>query len=111
MNAQPRPEFLAIGNAIGQRILEIAAHVVVRLHGHDVRPIGEQEQVAGNLQVMRPRVVSASEEADRLGVARIRRIQNRYSVAEHVADVKMPAVEHDLNAVRPSAKIAEGQMT
>jgi hypothetical protein len=55
--------------------------------------------------------VSAREEADRLQVAWIRRIENRYSVAEHVADIQMPAVEHDLNAVRPSAKIAVGQMT
>ena len=111
VNAQARSEFLAVGNTIGQRILEITADVVVRLHGHDIRPVGEQKQVVGNLQVMRPGKVSASEEADRLQVAWIRRIQNRYSVAEHVADIKMPAVEHDLNAVRPSANIAVGQMT
>ena len=43
VNAQARAEFLAIGNAIGQRVLEIAADVVVRLHGHDVRAIGQQE--------------------------------------------------------------------
>ena len=103
VNAQARSEFLAVGDAVGQRILEIAADVVVRLHGHDIGAVGEQKQVAGNLQVMGPGEVSAGEEADGLQFARIRGIQNRDAVAEHVADVKMPAVEHDLNAVRPSA--------
>src|SRR6266851_5077522 len=60
---------------------------------------------------MCPGNVSAGEEADRLQVAWIRRIENRYSVAEHVADIKMPAVEHDLNTIRPSANIAVKQMT
>ena len=111
VNAQARAEFLAVGDAIGQRILEIAADVVVGLHGHDIRPVGQQQQVVGNLQVMRPRKVSAREKAHGLELARIGRIQNRDAVAEHVADVKMPPVEHDLNAVRPSADIAIGQMT
>ena len=66
VNAQAGSEFLAIGNAIGQRILEIAADVVVRLHGHDVRAVGEQKQVAGNLQVMGTGEVAAGEEADGL---------------------------------------------
>ena len=66
VNAQARPEFLAVGNTIGQRILEITADVVVRLHGDDIRPVGEQQQVAGNLQVMGPGKVSAGEEADGL---------------------------------------------
>src|SRR5579862_9819671 len=59
---------------------------------------------------MCPRIVTAREEADRLKAAWIRRIQNRYSVAEHVADIQVPAVQHDLNAVRPAANIAVGQM-
>ena len=46
-----------------------------------------------------------------MSLARIGRIQNGYAVAEHVADIKMPAVEHDLNTVGPSADIAVGQMT
>ena len=111
VNAETRPEFLAVGNTIGQRVLEIAADVVVGLHGDDIRAVGEQQQVAGNLQVMRAGIVSAGEEADGLELARIRRIQNRHAVAEHVADIKMLAVEHDLNAVRPSADIAVGEMT
>ena len=111
VNAQARPEFLAVGNAIGQRIFEITADVVVRLHGDDIRAVGEQQQVAGNLQVMGAGRVSAGEEADGLELARIGRIQNRHSVAEHVADIKMPAVEHDLNAIRAPADIAVGEMT
>src|ERR1700686_2434224 len=59
---------------------------------------------------MRASEISAGEKADRLQLARIRRIQNRDSVAEHVADIKMPPVEHHLNAIRPSTEIAEGQM-
>src|SRR5690242_9470248 len=55
---------------------------------------------------MRAGKVSAGEKTDRLQFAWIRRIQNRDSVAEHVADVKMPAVEHHLNAIRPSAEVA-----
>jgi hypothetical protein len=83
-------------------------NVVVRLHGHNVRPVGEQQQVVGNLQMMRPGRVSAREKTDRFQVARIRRIQYRDSIAEHVADINMPTVAHDLNAVRPSAKIGIG---
>ena len=111
MNTQARAEFLAVGNAIGQRILEITANVVVRLHGDDVRAIGEQQQVIGNLEVMGPGKVSSGEEADRFQFARIGRIQDRDSVAEHVADIKMPAVEHHLNAVGPAANIAVREMT
>src|SRR5258708_4276102 len=60
---------------------------------------------------MGPGKVSAREETDRLRLARIRRVKNRDSVAEHVADIKMPAVEHDLNTVRPAPNIAVGQVT
>jgi hypothetical protein len=49
VNTQARPKFLAISNAIGQRILEITANVVVGLHGDNVRAVGEQQQVTGNL--------------------------------------------------------------
>ena len=111
VNAQARTEFLAIGDAVGERVLEIAAHVVVGLHRHDVRAIGEQQQIVGNLQVMRAGEVAAGEEADGLQAARIRGVENRHAVAEHVADVKMAAVDHDLHAVRPAADIAVGQMT
>jgi hypothetical protein len=55
--------------------------------------------------------VSASEEAHGPELARIGRIEDRHSVAEHVADIEMPAIKHDLNTIRPSANIAVGQMT
>ena len=87
VNAQAGAEFLAVGNAIGQRIFEIAANVVVGLHGDDIRAVGQQEEVTGNLQVMGSGKVSAGEEPDRLEFARIRAIQNRDSIAEHVADI------------------------
>src|ERR1700691_6272737 len=59
---------------------------------------------------MRASVISPGEKADRLEPAWIRSIKNRDSIAEHVADVKMPAVEHDLNAIRPAAEVAVRQM-
>jgi len=43
VNAEARAEFLAVGNTIGQRILEITANVIVGLHGDNIRPIGEQK--------------------------------------------------------------------
>ena len=61
--------------------------------------------------MMGPRKVSAREEADRLQIPWIGRIQNRDAVAEHVSDIKMTAIEHDLNAIRPSSDIAVGEMT
>jgi len=111
MNAQTRSEFLAVGNTIGQRILEIAANVVIRLHGHDIRPVGEQEQVVGNLEVMRAGEVATGEEAGGLELARVRGIQDGDAVLEHVADIKMTAVEHDLHTVGPAPDIAVRKMT
>ena len=110
VNAQTRSEFLAIGDAVGQVVLEIAAHVVVGLHRDDVRAVGEQQQIVGDLQVMRARIGAGGEEADRLQVARIRGVENRHPVAEHVADVDMAAVHHDLYAVGAAAQIAVRQM-
>src|SRR5438477_1289569 len=60
---------------------------------------------------MCPGRVSAGEEAHRLHLAWIRRIEDRDSVAEHVAHIQMLTVEHDLNAVRPSTDIAVGEMS
>ena len=110
VNAQARAELLAIGDAVGQVVLEIAAHVVVGLHRHDVRAVGEQHQIVGDLQVMRAGAAAGGEEADRLQPARIRGVENRHAVAEHVADVDMAAVDHDLHAVGPAALIAVGQV-
>ena len=111
VNAQARTEFLTVGDAVGKRILEIAAQVVVGLHRHNVRAISQKQHIFGNLEVMRPCVVAAGEKADRLQPARIRGIQDRHAVTEHVADINMAAVEHNLDAVRTTAKIAVRQMT
>ena len=59
MNAQARAELLAVGDAVGERVLEIAAQVVVGLHRHDVGAVGEQQQIVGDLQVMRAGVDAA----------------------------------------------------
>ena len=110
MNAEAGTEFLAVGDAVGQRVLEIAADIVVGLHRHDIRAIGEQQQIFGHLQMMRAGVVAAGEKSDGLQPPRIRRIEYRHAVAEHVADIEMTAIDHDLDAVRPSADIAVGNV-
>ena len=110
VDAQARAELLAVGDAVGERVLEIAAQVVVGLHRDDVGAVGEQQQVVGDLQVMRAGVVAGGEEADRLQAARIGGVENRHAVAEHVADVDVAAVHHHLHAVGPAALIAVGQV-
>ena len=45
-------------------------------------------------------------EFDGLDLARVRRVENRDAVAEHVPDVEVAAVEHDLHAIGPSADVA-----
>ena len=110
VDAEPRPELLLVGDAVGQRVLEIAAQVVVRLHRHDVRAVGKKEVVLGDLQVMRARVDAGREEADGLELPRVRGVENRDAVAEHVADVDVPPVDHHLDAVGPSALVAVGDV-
>ena len=111
MDAQPRSERPPVGNAVGERVLEIAAQVVVGLHRDDVRAVGDEEQIVGGLQVMRAGVAAAGEEPDRLQAARIAGIEDRQAVAEHVTDVQMTAVHHDLHGVRASAGVAVGDVT
>ena len=111
MNAEPRTEFLTVRNTVRERILEIAAQVVVGLHRHDVRAVGEQHHIVGDLQVMGACVDAGGEEPDRPQPPRIGGVENRHTVAEHVADVDVTAVDHHLHAVRPSALIAVRQMT
>ena len=110
VNAQARAELLAIGDAVDKRILEIAAHAVIGLHGHDVCAVGEQHQIVRDLQVMRTGIDAGGEEADGLQPARIRRIENRHAIAEHVADIHMAAVDHDLHTVRAAALVAVRQV-
>ena len=50
------------------------------------------------------------EEADRLQPPRIGGVENRHAIAEHVADVDVAAVDHDLHAVGPAALIAVRQV-
>ena len=63
---RPDAELLAVRDAVDQRVLEVAAQVVVRLHRDDVGAVGEEQQVVGHLQVVRARVGAGREEADRL---------------------------------------------
>ena len=55
-------------------------------------------------------LIAGGEEADRLQPARIRGVEDRDAVAEHVADVDVAAVDHHLHAVGPAALIAVGQV-
>jgi hypothetical protein len=54
--------------------------------------------------------VATGEEPDRLEPARIRGIEHRQTVGEHVADVEVPSVHHDLHSVGPAADVAVGKM-
>jgi len=60
---------------------------------------------------MRAGVDAGGEEADRLQPPRIGGVENRHTVAEHVADVDVTAVDHHLHAVRSSTLIAVRQVT
>ncbi len=110
MNAEAGAELLAIGDAVGERVLEIAAQVVVRLHGDDVGAVGHEEQILGGLQVMGAGVIAAGEKRDRLETPRVSGIEHRHAVAEHVADVQVTPVHHDLDAVGSAADVAVGEM-
>ena len=110
VDGQAGPEFLAVGDAVGQVVLEVAAHAVIGLHRHDVGAVGEQHQIVRNLQVMGARVLAGGEKARGFQVARVRRIQNGDAVAEHVPNVNVLFVDHHLYAVRPSADVAVGNV-
>ena len=110
MNAQARAEGRAVRDAVGEHILEIPAHAVVRLHPDDVGAVCQEQDIVCDLEVMRAGVDSGGEEADRFQLARIGGVENRHAIAEHVADVDMAAVDHDLDAVGATALIAMGQV-
>ena len=95
-----------MGDAVGEVVLEIPAHAVIGLHRHDIRAVGEQQHIVGDLQVMRASSGPRGEEADRLQPARVLGIENRDAVVEHVADVDVAAVHHDLHTVGAAALIA-----
>src|SRR6266853_979919 len=60
---------------------------------------------------MRARTGPGGEEADRLQLPRIGGVENRHAIAEHVADVHVAAVDHDLYAVGAAALIAVRQVS
>ena len=103
MNAEAGTKFLAIGNAVGQRVFKIAPEVVVRLHRDDIGAIGEQQHIFCNLQMVRTRVVTAGKKPNRLQAPRVRSVQNRQAIAEHVPDIQMTPVQHDLDAIGMAA--------
>ena len=76
VDRQAGAEFLPVGDAVDEVVLEIAAHAVVGLHRHDVRAIGEQQHVLRRLQLVRARPGSGREKSDRLQVARIGGVEN-----------------------------------
>jgi hypothetical protein len=106
VNAQARAKLLALGDAVGERVLEVAAHVVVGLHGDNVRAIGEQHQIVGHLQVMGASIDSRGEKSDRPQAARVGGIEHRHPIAEHVADIDVAAVDHHLHTIGAPALIA-----
>src|SRR5258708_500389 len=46
----------------------------------------------------------------RFQIARVAGVQNGHAVAEHVTDIEVIAVQHDLDAVRSPANVAVGNM-
>src|SRR5215471_6903172 len=59
---------------------------------------------------MRARVISTRKEADRLQATRIGRIEYRQTIAEHVADVHVPAIDHNLHTIRAPTNVAVGNV-
>src|SRR5205085_8819820 len=60
--------------------------------------------------MMRARELASRKEVYRLEVTRIAGIQDGYAIAEHVTDIEMLAARHDLDAVRPPADVAVGNV-
>ena len=98
-------ERLALAEAVGERVLEVVARVVVTLAAREVRAVREQQVVAGRLQVVRARE-RRREEVHGLERARVARVEHRDAVAEHVADVEVSAARHHLHAVGAAALVA-----
>ena len=60
---------------------------------------------------MGTRIVTTGKEPNGLEPPGIRGIENRQAITEHVIDIKMAPIQHDLHAVGTAANIAVGQMT
>src|SRR5678815_3160814 len=104
-------KFLSVRNTVRQVVLKISAEVVIRLHRDNVRAVREQQKIVRRLQMVSARVVATGEEAYGLQPPGIGRVQNRDAIAEHMSDVKMPSVDHDLHAIRMSSDVAVRDMT
>ena len=110
MDRQTGAEFLAIGDAVGEVVLEIAALAVVGLHRHDIRAVGEQQDVFVILHLVGARAGPGGEEMHRLQLARVAGVQHRDAIGKHVAHVHMLAVDHHLHTVRPAPLVAIGDV-
>jgi hypothetical protein len=71
----------------------------------DARTVDGQEQVLVDLEMDGPGVGRAGDELDGLRARGIADVDDRDPVAERVADVGVPAVDHDLDAVAPAALV------
>ena len=63
VNREPGTEFLALRDAVGEIVLEVAALAVVGLHRHDVAAVAEQHQVLRGLDAVRARQIAEREAA------------------------------------------------
>src|SRR6185436_13657737 len=112
VDRKPGAEFLAVGDAIGEVVLEVAALAVVGLQRDDVGAVGGEQQVVRGLQLVRAGEVALPKApvVHRLQVARVVRVEDRDAVAEHVADVDVLAVDHHLHRIGPPALVAVGDV-
>jgi hypothetical protein len=56
--------------------------------------------------MMSARVIASAKKTDGFQMARIRRVKDRHTIAEHVTYIDVSAVDHDLNTVRPATNVA-----
>ena len=110
VDREARTEFLALGDAVRQVVLEVAALAVVGLHRDDVRAIAEQHHVIGDLDAVCAGQIAKREVVDWFQIARISGVEDGEAVREHVADVDMAAMDHDLHGVRAAALVAVGNV-
>ncbi len=110
MNRQSRSKLFAIGDAVGERVLEVAAHAVTGLRRDDVRSVRCQQHAAGDLDVAGAGVVAGRPESDRFEGSGVGGVQHRDAVAEHMAEIDVLAIDHDLRAVGPAALIGAGDV-
>jgi hypothetical protein len=91
--------FLAPGEGFGNRSFEIFVRVRIALQHPDARGIDRQQQIAVGLQMEGARIWRRGDEIDRARPARVADIGDRKAVAEHMADIGMPLMDHDLHAI------------